>query len=260
MKLFKIALLFLILAGPIKQLFAQNDTVFVPDVKVLNTHNLKTGLKQYLVYNVLPNSPQTQFMWFWQRNITVKVINHKKVFSIDQKWLAQDSSHYEIFNSINDYENFLPIYHRQKNKNGIVAYNWNDHKITGADSVAGNQKKGFSLNFEKPNLNWNLDMETFEMLPLAKNKVFAINFYDAGLDPPQYIVYKVIGEDYITTYGNSAKIKCWKLFTEGEYKGQKFTETFWISQKTHEVLMEKDDLGNGAFRYKIKMPAFTAAS
>jgi hypothetical protein len=33
-----------------------------------------------------------------------------------------------------------------------------------------------------------------------------------------------------------------------------YTETYWISKKNHEFLKEEDSY-NGAYRYKIKMPA-----
>lgn len=53
-------------------------------------------------------------------------------------------------------------------------------------------------------------METFQMLPLAAGKTFAINFYDAGLGKPDYIIYKVIGSEVMMTMDNQ-KVDCWKL-------------------------------------------------
>jgi len=105
------------------------------------------------------------------------------------------------------------------------------------------------------NLNWNLDIETFEMLPLAAGKSFLINFYDAGLDPPQYVRYTVTGSEKLAL--GAAEVDCWVLATEGkDPRGAAYTETYWISKKDHEFLKEVDRF-NGTIRYKIRMPALT---
>jgi hypothetical protein len=96
---------------------------------------------------------------------------------------------YRTIYSVNRAVDFSPIYHSETINNKTKAYNWSSDKITDADSVAQNQQKAFVLDFKLPNFNWNLDIETFEMLPLAEGKTFAINFYDAGLDPPAYVNY-----------------------------------------------------------------------
>ncbi|MET3978588.1 hypothetical protein ABIB62_001157 [Mucilaginibacter sp. UYP25] len=148
---------------------------------------------------------------------------------------------------------FAPIYHAEKVGGKNRAYNWDADKIKGADTVANNMNKDFSLDFTSPNFNWNLDMETFQMLPLAAGKTFAINFYDAGIGKPDYIIYKVIGSEVIMTMDNQ-KVDCWKLFNESDYKGQHATETFWISKKGHEFIKEEDAFPGG-YRYKVKLPA-----
>jgi hypothetical protein len=77
-------------------------------------------------------------------------------------------------------KDFSPVYHTETIGGKVGAYNWDADKIKGADTVALNTKKDFALNFTEPNFNWNQDIETFEMMPLAAGKTFAINFYDAG--------------------------------------------------------------------------------
>lgn len=155
--------------------------------------------------------------------------------------------------SLNSVADFAPIYHRETVGGKISAYQWSGNGITGDDSVSDNSKKAFTLKFDEPNLNWNLDIETFEMLPLAAGKSFLINFYDAGLDPPKYVLYTVTGSEELTLM-NGEKADCWKLFTEGASpQGTTYSETYWISKKGHEFLKEEDSF-NGIFRYKLKMP------
>jgi hypothetical protein len=233
---------------------AQTDTIRLKDKRLL-TSALKPGLKQYLVYFHDPKKDKTLKFSLWLRDIRLQERNGEKVFTITQHWYPGDTAGYgyRSIYSINRATDFAPIYHSESINNKTKAYNWGPDKITGADTVAQNSQKGFSLDFKVPNFNWNLDIETFEMLPLAVGKTFVINFYDAGLSPPEYASYKVTGSEVIETL-NGEKIDCWTLFTEGTYDNgkQHYSETYWISKKGHEFLKEEDSF-NGGYRYKIKM-------
>jgi hypothetical protein len=238
-------------------LIGKVDTIGMGHTPLL-TGALHPGLRQYLIYMQDPKEPKNLFFWFWLRNIAVQTVNGEKVFVISQHWYGSDSSTYREVNSINRMDDFYPVYHCEATVGKTRAYNWGSDKIKGADTVAGNSAKDFALAFTAPNFNWNLDVETFEMLPLAKGKTFAINFYDAGLDTPQYVIYKVAGDEVLQMMDNQ-QIDCWKLVTEGNVKttGNKiahYSETYWISKQGHEFLKEEDHYGR-AFRLKIRMPA-----
>ena len=219
----------------------------------LQTRVLKPGLRQYLVYFQYPQRNKGLVFWYWMRDITIETHQGVKTFAITQHWYGSDSSSYRKVYSLNSMDDFAPIYHRETVGAKTSAYHWYGDIITGDDSVQENSKKGFSLKFDQPNLNWNLDIETFEMLPLASGKSFLINFYDAGLEPPKYVLYKVTGSEELTLM-NGEKADCWKLYTEGANpKGDSYSETYWISKKGHEFLKEEDSF-NGIYRYKLKMP------
>ena len=47
-------------------------------------------------------------------------------------------------------------------------------------------------------------------------------------------------------------VDCWKLFTDGDYKGNRYAETYWISKKGHAFLKEVESY-NGTYTYKIKL-------
>jgi hypothetical protein len=233
--------------------FAQTDTIRLKDKRLL-TSALKPGMKQYLVYFQMPAKKTTLNFWYWMRDIKTETRNGEKVFTISQHWYGADTSMYRTVYSVNRFTDFSPVYHKETVKGKTRAYNWNNDKITGADSVAINEAKTYSLNFKAPAFNWNLDIETFEMLPLAAGKTFAINFYDAGSRPDDYVIYKVIGSEVLTLLDNT-KVDCWKLQTAGKSpNGANYTQTFWIGKKSHEFLKEEDDLG-AMFRYKVKIGA-----
>jgi hypothetical protein len=221
----------------------------------LNTAYLRPGLHQYFIYMGDTATRKTLMFWYWIRQIDKVDVNGQPSFRIAQHWIGQDTNMYREVYSLNKAADFSPIYHEEIKRGKAYAYNWGDKKITGADSVWGNAAKDFSLDFTRPNLNWNLDIETFEMLPLGAGKAFAINFYDAGLDPPQYVVYRVSGSEVIQTL-NGARVDCWKLMTEEDARNMHFTETYWISKQDHEFLKEEDRYGSG-FRLKLLMPETT---
>lgn len=249
-KVIAISLTVLLLLSHMPKVSAQTDTIRLQDLRLI-TSALKPGLKQYLVYyqNVKDNR-RLRFS-LWLRNVEIEKRNKENYFSITQHWYGTDSAAYRSVYSLNKMASFAPVYHAETIGKKIKAYNWDADKITGADTVAGNEQKEFKLDFTVPNFNWNLDIETFEMLPLDAGKTFAINFYDAGINMPQYVLYKVTGSEVIITLDGN-KTDCWKLFTESEYKGRHFTETYWISKTGHEFLKE-EDFFDGGYRYKIKM-------
>jgi hypothetical protein len=248
-----IHLLFSFLTGAKAQ--APADTVR-PGKGHLLTAVLKPGLRQYLVTYQNPKQSRSLTFWYWMRDIRVSDRGGRKVFAIKQHWYGSDTNAYRSVYSLNAADDFAPAYHRETVRGKTAAYNWNPDGIAGADTVEGNARKAFSLKFDEPNYNWNLDIETFEMLPLAAGRSFLINFYDAGLDPPKYVLYKVVGSEELDLL-NGGKTDCWKLGTEGtDPKGGAYSEIYWISKKGHEFLKEEDAF-SGMFRYKIKMPAMT---
>jgi hypothetical protein len=244
--LYLLLLLVLLLVTP--GVRAQGDTVRPGGVI---TARLKPGVRQYLVTFQFPGQERQLRFWYWVRAISTGDRDGRPVFFIDQRWYGSDTAAYREVYSVNDARSFAPVYHRELVHGKLNAYDWGKEGISGADSVAGNVRKGFSLAFTEPNFNWNLDIETFEMLPLAAGKSFWINFYDAGLDPPQYVLYTVTGSERLGGQD------CWVLETEGkDPRGARYTQTFWISKEGHEFLREVDHF-NGGTRYKTLLPATT---
>src|ERR1700754_833772 len=213
---------------------------------------LKPGLRQYLLCYQNPKTDRQLSFWYWLRDISVERQQGKDVFVIDQQWYGSDTATYRSVYSVNTAGDFAPLYHKELVKGKLNAYNWAADGIKGPDSVEGNVRKGFSLGFTEPNYNWNLDIETFEMLPLAEGKVFLINFYDAGYSVPKYIRYAVTGSEKIKLL-DGQQTDCWILHSEDKEQGTVFSETYWISKKDYQFLKEEDHF-NGMIRYKIRMP------
>lgn len=231
----------------------QRDTINFKNNK-LRTKQLKPGLRQYLVYFQNPVQNKKLNLSLWTREVQLTEKNGKKCFSILQKWYGNDTASYRSVYSLNSVEDFAPVYHSETIGKNTKAFNWYADHISGADSIPDDKQKSFTLQLDQPCFNWNLDIETFEMLPLAAGKKFVIRFYDAGLAAPKNVNYEVSGEEVLTTM-DRRKIDCWKLFSDGANGQMHYTQTFWISKEGHEFLMEEDTF-NGMFRYKVKMPGY----
>jgi hypothetical protein len=236
----------------LSQASAQKTDTIRPGNHQLQTRYLTTGLKQYLVYFQDSKAPKTMRYSLWLRNVAKINRGGQALYAITQHWYAQDTAAYRYIYSLNRQADFAPVYHTETIGSKTKAYNWYADHMVSADTVAGNLQKNFSLKFNEPNFNRNLDIETYEMLPLAAGKTFAISFYDAGLTPPQYEVLKVTGSEVLTTLDNR-KVDCWILATKSEHNNVVYTQTYWISKLGHEMLKEEDSFG-GRYRYKVNLP------
>lgn len=230
--------------------FAQIDTIRIQDKKLVISQLTPTK-RQYLVYLKFPKKDNLiTNLSLWTREVSFEKVNKKEVIVIRQQWSGQDTLTNRKLWSICTKEDFKPLYHYSYvPKIGIEAFNFDDKKITGADSIALNGKKDFQIALTTPTFNWELDMETFEMLPLQAGRNFIISFYHPGSSrAPAYYSYKVIGSEKITA-GTNKEIDCWKL--KIEYDNQNYA-IFWIARKQPEVI-KMEEFYNGIYRYKIKL-------
>lgn len=250
---FTLALLVLFMVTRVNGML-RADTIDFKSNK-LRTKQLKTGLKQYLVYWQHPGKSKELKLSLWTREVQIDHQAAEKRFRISQKWYANDTASYRSVYSLNRAADFAPVYHSETIGNSRKAFNWYPDRVKGADSIPDNKQKSFLLELDQPCFNWNLDIETFEMLPLAAGKKFVLLFYDAGLGKPKNVTYEVSGDEVLTTMDNR-KVDCWKLSTGGKEGQVSYTQVFWISKEGHEFLMEEDTF-NGMFRYKVKIPGYS---
>ncbi|MEI9809379.1 MAG: hypothetical protein WDO16_16750 [Bacteroidota bacterium] len=83
--------------------------------------------------------------------------------------------------SVADEKTFMPLYHTTVNpKTGKEAYDFHATEIVTSDSVADAGNKGFKQALTETSYNWELDLETFPLLPLKEGKTFVMNFYHPG--------------------------------------------------------------------------------
>ncbi|WP_048826011.1 hypothetical protein [Hymenobacter sp. DG25B] len=242
----KLASLLLLAALPMCGMAQSVDTIrsFTPR----QLRRLKPGTREYLVFRQRTERPQYNTSAVWVREVAVD--EKKQQIAVRQLWYAGDTLSNRQVYSLNSLRNFLPLYHRaQTRRSGLDAFNFLPDRVVGADSVADNKQAGFSMPHTAPTFNWELDLETLELLDYAPNKQFVINFYHPGSKtPPQWYEYRVVGKEKIPVLGGGQE-ECWLL--KINYSEQNYGQ-FWVSVKTREVL-KMEELFNGVMRYKVKL-------
>jgi len=229
--------------------FAQVDTITI-NSKNLILKKIKPKKNTYMVYIEKPDGSMLDIS-IWERTISFSTLNNEKVIVIDQQWKNQEKTKTRRIKSINKRANFQPIYHYSKNGKGEVeAYSFLTNKIIGTDSVQNNIKKGFQIPNINNTLNWELDLETYQMLPYKLNTAFKINFYHPGSKnmKPNYYTYSVIGEEKIKI-ANQNFVDCWMLKIAHAANS---SATYWIDKTTGETIKMVEIFG-AIKRYKIKI-------
>jgi hypothetical protein len=102
---------------------------------------------------------------------------------------------------------------------------------------------------DSPAYEFPMDLEIFPLLPFRKTgQQFAIAFYEPGTAKSNYYKLTVTGKEDLALVGAQAA-SCWLLridYAPGSYA------TFWISDKTREVLKMKEYF-RGRYRYKVRL-------
>lgn len=212
---------------------------------------LPAGKQSYLVYIQAPDGRKRN-IWLWERDTRKEIWNGREMIGIRQQWTSSDTG----FNSRQLYSvcnpaDFTPVYHYSVNPKGLVeAYTFHPDRIQSADTVPQISRKGFSMPLKEPAFNWELDLETFPLLPLKEGKSFVISFYHPGSpSKPDWYTYTVTGTETLRTV-DGKEVDCFKLFTA--YANNRGSSTWWLSRKTHEVLKMEESFGN-IRRYKIRL-------
>ena len=215
-----------------------------------NLKYLPAGTQQYLVY--LTKDGVKKNIWLWERTTTREQWQGQNAVLIRQQWTTSDTGYNSRrLLSVVSAAGFTPVYHTATNpKTGTEAFNFHPAEIVTADTVAGVTRKDFRMAITEPSFNWELDLETFSLLPLKEGKTFAINFYHPGSQSgPAWYNYTVTGIEKIKTHTGKTT-DCYKLYTA--YSNNRGNCTWWLDKQTHEVLKVEEHFGP-ITRHKLKM-------
>jgi hypothetical protein len=238
----------------------RGDTLHVKGTD-LNIKGLQTGDYSYLIIQQKAVDSPASSITIAKMNVTRETYHNKQAIVVRQQWDHDSMVHksYAVFDA-RDFSTLLHDTWWLGSGFGLV-FDFEtrkvelkpDHAIP--DSMQPRYErarirftKELDTSFEAYNLNWHDDLVIYSMLPYKENRTFMINFYDPGYGIPKEVPYTVTGSGQLTDR-DGAVIDCWML----QHGDDKFTEKFWISKKTREVLKEEDYGKDYGYRFKYKL-------
>ncbi len=242
-------LLLSLLAGIATNSSAQADTINAANNK-LQLSRLREAKEVYLVYFTDSALNRKTTGDIWERNTRFTSLNNQQVVEFTWNWYKNDSLMANIVNYC-DRATLAPVYHKAVyKKRGTYAYDYQKDFMVPTDSVADNaaQKRG-KIALTIPVINWELDLETYPLLPIKKvGQQFDIAFFDPNEKAPSYHRYEVIGKEELQL-NNDTKVKCWLLKID---YGKESNAIFWLTEKSREVIKMKEYF-RGNYRFKVKL-------
>lgn len=249
LKSMKLLINICILLFSISSLSAQVDTLNT-ESSALKMSQLPMGESTYLVYIQDSIDGPKYKTEIWDRTIT-KNGNGLYQFNWKRHFPHKTYYDYEIIANSTD---FSPISERVVEHKEAIGdssllkklYLYQNQKLLTHKDTSQHNDKPFRLDDLSHSFNWEMDMETFSMLPLEDGKKFWIKFYHPGSKtPPQYYQYEVDRSETLSF--NGLGYDCWVLRIE--YSKQLWTE-FWIDKTTFKTLKMKEAFF-GRYRFKV---------
>ena len=201
---------------------------------------LELGTKTDAIYNEF--NGQIRGLAIKKRSTEKVMIDGKEYVRIVHEWVSPNTKWNGHFEYICELYTFKPVQHiRFTEALGKEAFRFEEMRILALDSVVNNQKAQFNLTLEEPTYNWEVDLETYSLLPMKAGYEAVMNFYHpGGSTPPKFYKLKVEGEDKVEL-PNGGFIDCWVIFTD--YDGTQPTR-FWYSKKQQNFIKMEATFNN----------------
>jgi hypothetical protein len=228
--------------------YAQVDTIRFNN-GTLKFDHMQFGKATYLVY--MQNSKgQRSNLSIWTREL--KKNDDDQTFIFEWNTAFDKSDDYWQVHTVLDAKTFLPREESSRYRSEFTKmkeirkqFTFLENTAFSSSDTLKHNTKETSVSYQEKPFNWQLDMETFSLLPLKAGASFAINFYHPGGPKPAFHIYTVIGSD--TVHLNGVATDCWLLKTE---YGKGNYGKWWINKNTHQVL-KLEEKYNQNFRFKI---------
>lgn len=235
-------------------------------VDTINNHNhklkielLKDAKDTYLVY--FTDSTKTKKMGaedVWERSVKKIKYKNKAAFKFEWKWISKNEIIKQTSN-LCDAKTLAPISHfsinKTPNNSEIKAYKFeNGFMIKDKNEINNSVSDDFKLKMNIPVLNWELDIETYPLLPIKMvGQIFEISFFDVNQSQPKYQRYEVIGVESLEI-SQGEKVPCWLLKINYDDMN---SAVFWLTKEQGKMIKceEKIAMKKG-FIYCFKVIQF----
>jgi hypothetical protein len=209
------------------------DTIRVGH-KFSRINQLEIGTKQDAIYSEIDGTIRS--VTIMSKTTEMVIIDGKEYLSFRHRWGNGNPEMEGDFYYLCEPETLRPVQHiRNSKRNGKEAFSFQGMKIVGLDSAKDNAKKDFKLDLKEPTFNWEIDLETYSVLPMKDGYEAVMNFYHPGGSAPNFYNLKVIGSEKLIL-PNGSEMDCWILFTD--YGGTQPTRFWYTKVNQNFVKME----------------------
>lgn len=249
MRIYTILLGVILVLGFSRSLHAQEaDTIRVGDT-FENHHLLKEKTISYLVHSEFRGSVRLGVLV----RSSVEKIKHegKDYLALRHFYYSSDKNSSGDFYSMVEPETFKPVIHiRNIGDRGKEAYRFTGETLVALDTVSNNAEEGYNLTLEEPVFNFELDLNTFSMLPMQEGYKAVLRFHHPGSKStkPDWYEIKVEGSEKVKLPGGK-ELDTWVLFMD--YNGTQPTR-FWYTKKGQEFVKMEGNY-NGVKIYKTRL-------
>ncbi len=234
------ALLFiaLILSLNSFQLLAQAsqniDTIRVGD-RFKNIQHLEMAQTKDIIYTKVKGKVMSVSVNFKETKMIE--VNGKKLLYFSHDVQSGNADMNGSFEYICEPETLRPIQLiRNSKRTGKEAFQFTESLISGLDSAVDNGQKDFKLALTEPTYNWQIDLETYSLLPMKEGYHAVMNFYHPGSSSePKFYHLKVIGSETVKL-PDGRSMDCWIIFTD--YGGTQPTRFWYTKQGQNFVKMK----------------------
>ncbi len=186
------------------------------------------------------------------KTITVEEVERdgKTYLSVRHDWLSANPETNGSFSYLCEPGTLRPVSHvRRTQQKGVEGYIFDGKSVQTLDTLVDNDLTDFKVDLEVPTYNWEIDIETYSLLPMREGYRAVMNFYHPGAStPPGYYLLEVEGSEQVTLPDGSS-LDCWVVFTD--YGGTQPTR-FWYTKKGQNFV-KMEGMYNQVAIYKLRV-------
>ncbi|MCO6359655.1 DUF3108 domain-containing protein [Roseivirga pacifica] len=209
--------------------------------------NLELGTVTDIVYNEYSGKLNGSLK---TRTTEMIELNGKEYVKITHIWRSPNAQNSGRFEYYCEPYTLKPVQHiRYTDSKGKEAFHFTEQLISGLDSASENQQADFELVLTEPTYNWEIDLETYALIPMSKGKKVVMPFYHPGSPTkPDFYTLEVTGTESIKL-ANGKTMECWVIFTD--YHGTQPTKFWYTKAGQNFVKMEGEYKGMKIYKTRL---------
>ncbi|MEQ9467343.1 MAG: hypothetical protein RLN88_08015 [Ekhidna sp.] len=210
-----------------------------------NYDDLEMGTMKEVIYTEVNGA--TRFGAMKIKSVKEVEIDGKKYLEFKHTWMSGNTDFNGDFYYLCEPQTLKPVLHiRNTKQKGKEGFRFTDTAIIPLDTVQDNVVKDLDIQLEVPTYAWEIDLETYSLLPMKKGYQAVMNFYHPGGPAPAYYTLKVEGDEKLVLPSGET-MDCWVLFTD--YGGTQ-PSRFWYTKRGQNFVKMEGNYGQVKIRKK----------